>query len=327
MREMKVSFTRFPVDLVLCLVGSAILVPLALFDLENPVRLILGVPFMLFIPGYVLVSALFPFIKQQGNVSLSERIGLSLVASVAIVPLLGLALNYSPLGIRLQPMLLLVSVFIFGVGSVALYRWYVTSPDKRFILTFNGSLPIFRNKFDKIITMVLGIFIVTAIVLTVYVIVVPKVGEKFTEFYVLDSNGSAYQYPQNLSIGENVSVILGISNHEYQDITYTVQAWLVNQTTFYDTSEQKNETIINHMWLMYENRVKLNHTSVDLDPQGPQWENTTTFSVNHKGFFKLVFLLFTTPTGHYVLDEDYRERADELIKGAYRELHLWVTIT
>ena len=39
--------------------------------------------------------------------------------------------------------------------------------------------------------------------MTVYVIVTPKEGEKFTEFYVLGSGGKAEDYPTNLKVGED----------------------------------------------------------------------------------------------------------------------------
>ena len=324
--EMRVTVTQLPLDLILCLVGSLVLVPLALLNVENPVRFLLGVPFLLFVPGYVLVFALFPFKRQRKSISFVERIALSLGASVAIVPLVGLALNYSPWGINLQPLLLLMIVFIFGVGVVAFYRWFVTVPEERFCVSVDVSFPSFENKVDKVLTLVLAVLMITSVVLLVYVIVVPRVGERFTEFSILGVNGTADQYPQNLSIRKNassvnVSVIIGITNHEYRDITYTVQVWLVNQTT------RKNETVINHMWLLYENEVKLNHTSVNLDNlQGTQWENNTTFSVNRTGFFKLVFLLFTTSPGNYISDVDYREKADQIMDEAYRSLHLWVNV-
>jgi len=324
---MKISFDKFPFDLVLCLVWSAILVPLAFFNVENLVRLILGVPFMLFIPGYVLVFALFPFKKPGKGITVVERIGLSLGVSVAIVPLFGLGLNFSPWGIRLEPMLLVLSFFIFGVGLVALSRWFVAAPAERFCVSLDVSFPSFENRFDKIVTIILGALIITAVALTIYVIVVPKVGEKYTEFYVLDVNGTADQYPQNLNVGENAFVILGISNHEYRDITYTVEVWLVNQTMYYNASEDRNETVIDHMWFVDGISVQLNHTPVDLDTlDESQWEYNYSFSLHQVGNFKLAFLLFTTPTEHYTLNKDYKEKADQLIKSAYRELHLWVTV-
>jgi uncharacterized membrane protein len=339
---MKVSFTRFPIDLALCLICSMLLIPLALFNVANPVRLILGAPFMLFIPGYVLVFALFPFKRRGGSIRVIERIGLSLGASVAIVPLLGLAMNFSPWGIRLESMLLLLCLYIFGVGAVAMYRWYTTIPEERFSVTFNVLMPIFKNRFDKHVTIILGALIVISVILTIYVIVVPKVGERYTEFYVLGVNGTADRYPQNLSIGENATIILGISNHEYRKINYTIEVWLINQTTYfnisknknetvvnhYNTSENKNETVINNMWFVDKFTVELNHKPISIENLWtPQWEHNYTFALNQVGNFKFVFLLFTTPsTEHYNLKQDYKDRTNQILESAYREIHLWVTV-
>ena len=345
MREMKISFQRIPIDLVLCLLGSVILIPLALFEVGDPVRVILGIPFLLFIPGYVLVFVLFPFIKTEESIGILERIGLSFGASVAIVPLIGLVLNFSPWGIHLQPLLLLVSVFIFSVGLIAVYRWFATIPEERFCVSFKLSFPSFEDRVDKVLSLVLAVLIIISVILLVYVVVVPKVGEKFTDFYVLGVNGTADQYPENLSLGENgstnVSIILGIINHEYRDITYTVQVWLVNQSTSYNISVQKNETVINnrttvinHMWLVYEDKT-INLKSIPVNLGTPQnssslqnasWEEPINFSINRTGFFKLVFLLFTASPGDYDSDVDYRESAEEIMHSAYRNLHLWVNV-
>ena len=62
--------------------------------------------------------------------------------------------------------------------------------------------------------------------MTVYVIVTPKEGEKFTEFYVLGSGGKAEDYPTNLKVGEEGEVIIGIVNHEYANVTYQLEVRL-----------------------------------------------------------------------------------------------------
>ena len=55
---------------------------------------------------------------------------------------------------------------------------------------------------DKILTVLLIISIITASALTIYVIITPKKGEKFTEFYILGEGGKAADYPSSLSVGE-----------------------------------------------------------------------------------------------------------------------------
>ena len=38
--------------------------------------------------------------------------------------------------------------------------------------------------------------------MTAYVIITPKEGEKFTEFYILGPNGTASDYPTELKVGK-----------------------------------------------------------------------------------------------------------------------------
>ena len=76
---------------------------------------------------------------------------------------------------------------------------------------------------SKILTAILIISIVLALSVTVYVIVTPKEGEKFTEFYVLGPGGMAEDYPTNLTVGEEGEVIIGIVNHEYAAVTYQLE--------------------------------------------------------------------------------------------------------
>jgi uncharacterized membrane protein len=83
---------------------------------ETPVRVLLGLVLVLFLPGYSLVAALFPGRDDPDGI---ERIALSFGLSIAVVPLLGLALNYTPFGIRVVPVLAGLSVFAVLVAVIA----------------------------------------------------------------------------------------------------------------------------------------------------------------------------------------------------------------
>ncbi len=97
---------------------SLLLVPLVAFT-SGALRIALGLAFVLFFPGYTLVAALFPRKGQLGGI---ERVALSFGLSIAVVPLIGLVLNYTPRGIRLYPILISVLLFIVIMTGVAWYR-------------------------------------------------------------------------------------------------------------------------------------------------------------------------------------------------------------
>lgn len=196
---------------------------------DSPLRSALGVPFILLFPGYTLVSALFPAKLAIGRL---ERLTLSIGLSLALVPIIGLGLNYSPWGITLTP--ILVSLFSFTVlmSTVAFLRRKKLPPEQKFAATLPFALPKWgaMSRNDKLFTTAILIALIAIGSFAAYLVVTPKIGERFTEFYVLGSSGTLSDYPVNLTLGQTGTVILGITNHEYQNETYTVHVSLENQT-------------------------------------------------------------------------------------------------
>jgi len=90
-------------------------------------RWALGSVFVLFIPGYVAVEALFPKGRELDSI---ERFALSVGLSLALVPLVGLLLNYTPWGIRLTPIVISLTILTVGLAMVALTRQYRISAER-----------------------------------------------------------------------------------------------------------------------------------------------------------------------------------------------------
>jgi len=265
---------------------------------ETPVRIILGLPLVLFLPGYSLIAVLFP---RKGDLDAIERIALSFGLSIALVPLLGLALNYTPFGIRLTPILIVLSVFTVSLALGAYVRRNTIHEENRFAVdlgiffkSMKKSFKATDTKIDRVLTVVLIISIVLAISMTAYVIITPKEGEKFTEFYILGPNGTASDYPTELKVGEEGEVIIGVVNHEYANVSYRLEVKLNGEVIGEKSIELKdNET----------------------------WERPFTFRAKKEGAHqKLEFLLYKNHFRKSVYGKEYKE------EEAYRSLHLWVDV-
>ena len=200
---------------------TLILFPLVIFTSSVP-RIIFGLCLVLFFPGYTLLSALFP---EKGKLSGIERIALSFGLSLAVVPIIGLILNYTPWGIRLYPILISITLFILVTSAVAWQRQRRLPAEVRFYVAFNLKLPQWAKMgtLDKGLSISLIVAIVVAVSCLGYVIATPRQGEKFTEFYILSTEGKAENYPSEVIVGEEARVILGIVNHEYQPTSYRVE--------------------------------------------------------------------------------------------------------
>jgi hypothetical protein len=94
------------------------------------VRSALGVMLVLWLPGYTFIKALFPTsvpIKTSSeNIDTIERVALSLGMSLALTPIVGLILNYTPWGIRLTPVTLSLLALTVVFATAAILREYQT---------------------------------------------------------------------------------------------------------------------------------------------------------------------------------------------------------
>lgn len=257
---------------------------------QSFIRTILGLIMVLFLPGYALIATLF---IGKDDLDAIERIALSFGLSIAVVPLLGLGLNYTPFGIRLMPILITLSFFTIAMLAIAYIRRGNLPKDEQFSVPFQQMYASLKHelyakpesKMDRILTVILVISIMASVSMLVYVIVTPKQGEKFTEFYILGPEGMADNYPTNFSVGQTGNVIVGIVNHEYKTIDYTVDLILANET-------------------LSSMQLQLEHNST--------WEQNVQFTPDHTGNnSKLNFFLY---------------RNNNFTKP-YRSLHLWIDVT
>ena len=97
---------------------------------SSPLRVVVGFPLLLFIPGYLLVSTLFP---RNDEIDAVERVALSIGLSICIVVFVGLCLNYTPWGIRLGAILLALSAFILVFTALSAFRRIHVLESERFM--------------------------------------------------------------------------------------------------------------------------------------------------------------------------------------------------
>lgn len=270
-------------------------------------RIILGIPFLLFFPGYALVSALFIEKKTMENL---EKLALSFGMSIAVIALIGFGLNYTNWGIRLEPVIYSVASFIIAVSAIALIRRAVILNKLSLTTELKFRLPGWESsKLNKSVSIFLIAAILGAVSVLGYNIAAPKIGENYTEFYILGLNGKAQSYPTQFLIkqgqvtgisydaGETIidgtqgTITLGIVNHEQQKATYSI-------TTIIDGKQTD----------IYYAGKSLNRVGPIELKQGEKWEHELGFTPQHTGDNqKVEFLLYkgsdTSP---------------------YNSLHLWV---
>lgn len=92
------------------------------------IRQVIGVISLLLLPGYTLMKVLFPthvpMKTTSENLDMVERIALSIGISIALIPMIGLILNYTPWGINLMPIVLSLLALTSVLAITALLREY-----------------------------------------------------------------------------------------------------------------------------------------------------------------------------------------------------------
>ncbi len=296
-----------PDDLIACIALALLLVALVFLAPESTARQILGLVFVLFLPGYAATAALFPENDQIDGI---ERVALSFGLSIAIVPLIGLGLNFTPWGIRLDPILASVSAFIVGASLVAWYRRMRLPEDERFVIVVDVELDFWKMPLvDKALTIGIAVMLVASVVVLAWAITTPRVGEKFTQLAILGPDGMATDYPRNLTIGEDGRVLISVKSFEHTTVNYTLAIILTNVT---DNTTAVGSWSVD--WGEVHSLTPYSAIAQNFTLDHLQYYNQTfDFDVTTQGVWKLQFLL--------LID------GQPVTQDAYREVHLWLFVT
>ena len=321
---------RTPRDIVVVVVLTVVTVTITLTPGFGPVvlRTAFGLVFVLFLPGYAFVAALFPEGDSRNPDDRSklttttgygtgigdvERVLLSFGGSMAITPLVLLLLNFTPWGIQVEPYVVstgLLTILLAGVGS---FRRQELPAEVRYdpgVQRRVGSAWRAIREPEgtgQLFNVIMIVSVLTLAASISYAIVVPGQDEQFTEFYLLsqDDDGQlvADHYPSEYPRDGEEPLILAIENEEYEPMNYTVVVELQS------VSRADNRTVVESQDEIYRFRTAVEHDKRHLDRH--VIEPTMTGQR-----LRLVYTLYRG-----------QAPADPSAEDAYRSLHLWINVT
>lgn len=268
------------------------------FRVEEPVvRIVVGTLFVLLCPGYAFVAALFPESSSTSgrgeSVSVDgfERLLLAVGSSIVLAPLLGLALNYTPVGLEPTAVVTTISAFTLIMALIAAWRRSFLPPDRRYTLSIGHHIPPLRallinreNMAGTVAAIVVLAALVTAVGGVGWAIYERSPGETFTEFYVLSDEGSEKAvmngYPDELTVNEPSSVRVGVANEEHRPLNYTIVTSLQKVR-----SDNGSTTVVTFRELDRTRTTTLRH--------GEEWNESVVFAPSMTGEnLRLTFSLY-----------------------------------
>ena len=329
---------------------------------ETPLRVLFGLGFVLFLPGYAFIAALFPEAgdapaaaeppesersapesddrpapvpgteaaaaesdtdsggtdagatpPDRSGIDGIERVALSFGLSIAVVPLIGLVLNFTPWGIRLVPVVTAVAAFTLGCVAVAARRRWALPPDERLAVPYREWLAAAESELfepddrtDAALNVLLAVSVLLAVGSVGYAVAVPPQGEQFSEFYLLTETPEgelvADGYPETMAVNETAELIVGIGNNEYESTEYHVVVQLQ------EVEMEGNESTV-------VERTELDRFEATVGHNATHHERHTLRPTRAGEELRVQYLLYRGD----VPDDPTRE-------NAYRDLHLWIDV-
>lgn len=300
---------------------------------ETPLRVVLSFPLLFLLPGYALVSVVFPGNRQAAAATDDgeesrwdyqwpladepdgiERFVIAFGLSVVIVALTGIGLNETEFGVQLAPVLNVVGTFTVVAAVVAALRRRRLSPEDRFVPFANLDVDrvdvraavVPSTAGETVLTVLLALGVVLAGV-GVFNAATASEPTEATEFFLLteteDGELVADNYPETWSVNERQELVVGISNKADTETAYTVVVKLQRLSSPESASPVLSETELDRM-------------EVTVGP-GERRFRTHAVSTDTVGDdLRLTYLLYRG-----------EPPADPSIETAHREVHLIVDIT
>lgn len=219
--------------------------------ISGPFRVLLAIPFVLVLPGYALVSLLFPdetsgeyrpfddektglqsALLVEGGLESIERLILSIVMSVALVSAITLISSATPRGIVLETVLWGIALTTAVLALLAIVARYRCPRERRYVPSVTVESFFFvRRRPDPYgstdprpfnVAIVVGLLLLVAS--TGFALANPPVGDGFTEFYVEtdDVSGDVDTiYETTYTVGDTGELPVTIANEEGRELSYT----------------------------------------------------------------------------------------------------------
>lgn len=308
----------FPDDLAVALVGLVVSAAVLVADPGMvALEFLFGLPLLLFLPGYGLVSALFPETRERitrsqpslssdrdGGIDVVERVGLSVGLSVAMVPLVAMALFAVGIGLVLDALvvgLVLVSGIGLLVGSIRRRR---VPAEDRFAPSLStavergyGATVGAETTLEGGVNVVLVVSVLVAATAFGFALMAPQSTEAGSNLMIVTEQDGSYvagDYP-DLTAGESSQLAVGVRNEEGERADYTVVVEMQSVADGEVTDAREVTRLSNAV------------------APGETWYANHEVSVTDADQNRLTYLLYR---GDAPSDPD--------IESAYRHAYLWV---
>ncbi|ELZ06018.1 DUF1616 domain-containing protein [Natrialba asiatica] len=334
---------ELPADLVgtcMIVVATTLAVFLPILE-ETPVRVPLGLAFVLFVPGYALVSALFPrgcdarrsgsrfgfgsrdngeephpddsLFSRPLETSLTggERCVLSLALSVSVVPLVGLVLYFGLGTVAARPLVGALSAITLVATLIGAKRRHALPPAERFQPPVDRWINAVRDPASAVESRpAAAIHISVAIVLLLavssigYAVVGPQTGEQFSEVSILTETNDG-----ELVAGNYPTSFDGGENRELVFTVENRERRTVGYTVVVVEQAVENDSVV-------EQR-ELNRFETELE-HGRTWNHTHDVQPTVSGeTVRLAWLVY--------LDGDVPESPS--LENAEYSTHRWIEVS
>ncbi len=268
----------------------------------NPLTFVVGLPVALVVPGYTTNLLLFP--RRSDLDTISRAI---LVLATTVVLLISFGLPFVLLTLPFEApwlaggLLLLTGATALGVE----YRRGRIQPEERFM----PRLPRLAMSAPTVPEAVVAIGVAATLVAAgaiLYEVAIRPPGGAFTALYLLDAQGKAIDYPNNVTVGSTNRVLIRVVSRENSTLTFRLLVGLVNASTEGIT----NETSLSSLSDRVHNFTLGQGVSIGFAlARGATWEDSLDFAIGSPGTYRLRFYLLRDGT------------------TIYREAFMWVNAT
>lgn len=319
------SLRRAPADLVAVGLCTLVVALTALLPIgETPLWAVIRAAFVGFVPGYALVAALSPRAPTaahadatrlpervlDGRIDRLERFALSIAASCGLLAVVAGVSFAAPAVNGTATAVGALAVLTVSFAAVAAVRRMARPPSERFGRPVGAWLALLdpsrsAGSGRDLLSTVALVFVVLFVLSSAAYAMAPAQEPGYTELYLLsegDGEPVAEGYPDELTVGEEQSLIVGVRNEEGSTTTYTAVVQL--QEVEFEGSETS-----------VRSSSELDRFSLTLD-DGETVEDSHTVTPDRPGEdLRLIYLL-------YVGEPPDSPTAE----NAYRSTYVWVDV-